>query len=1687
MKFFPTILDSLNNHAVETPDKVVYTWVDINCKEQGTMTFKQLEDQSNAVAARLLKLGCKKGDRVMVAYPFGLEFLAGMFGAMKTGVIPCSIYPPNPNQLKTDMPKFRGFVEDAGAKYALSSAAFATAMTAASVLFKTGVTWIGTDKLTIKKHKPNKPKDFETYKGEPEDVCFIQYTSGSTGRPKGVMISHRNLAENCMALVKMTDVTPSSVAALWVPQYHDMGLVAGFMSCLYDGFHLVLASPLEFVSRPLLWTDMIEHYQATHTCAPNFAYALLLKRLEQANRTSNWSCVKRAMFGGEPAQSHVVEAAAKTLSIKPEHVYNIYGLAESVVFLTGGSAYPDSEGLVCCGAVDSPTIKLRIVEDGKELENRQVGCIWAQSPRVAAGYYGKSELTTSTFANVLPGYDGTWLDTGDLGKIVDGQLYVTGRVKDVIIINGKNYYPTDVELSIDGLFGDAIRPGRTTAFQHGEDSVGITVESRKDFDKSANGDLAVQIANHVSQVHGLLVSDVLVLKLGVTPKTTSGKLKRNEVRLKTVGGDWKASEVLLRSQQQNMPSPNGSCFKKSSFLEHGFSTSGVTSSEFYLSEETRHEIRIRSAALPFGCVELPDIDFGQTNTLPSKAVEAVHAVECNPSKLDEYFSELHLDEIPGICEAWSKAVKTTEAMTTMCCQILKHLEDKQPTICQLAHTLSENSDWILIEDRTGFLFQLVHQVFVLQWVTTFMMNLPECMQQKLQNDAEWESTSQSILTVPVELQDVLGLPEKDPMHGTWPFFTWIKNRSVRTFLKLIQKALESPGEPAINTQVERFNNVLNINLLEAVWLEQRNGLYLVSQAIGRKIMSPNYYTKSILSKRALQVFGKFNLSWAQKIGNTHPPPKGEKGMKLNEEDWLSLFDQWGREKPKIQAINQSSGIKASLGSAAATTDDFSIRYANTITSVFGSSVDGSKTWAEHGLTSLRSAELRNKVEEELHVVLLANFVLIHDTPDLLEVFLIQTAGQRFPKSSAIDHDIYQWNLPRSRCTKLQLGLMQSFALVVLVVLVLVSAVPSFLFGAWAIEYGKPSNEEGNPSLGLSLCLLPLAFPLFLVTFSVLVVMCKLAIVGKYHPHKFELLTWDYLRWWFIDRLLHMWEVLVGKFVIATKFIWFFYWLLGAELAWSTTIDSFMREFDLIKIGQHSSLKHPLHCRRFHPAGCDAKSPSMSLQPIIIGKNCNISGMVSPGAMIGDGCKVEKLSFVEENVMVPDGVIARGIPAYNSGTYQQPKTVWWEECILGVFKMFLTLVEAYQFFILSFLVHGFLNEILPSWHYNALLHWFLLFPMASLLAMATSIILKWVLIGKRDPSEQYNRSVWHSVANWACYFHFKLASWPLFPFLGDSRLWNVIIFLHGLDVDMTSTLNINPYTIFVPSKVDFVKVQGSFVGTFSIDLESHVQGSQIIEIIGSSIGYNAHLTAGIKVVRSAIPPRSQLSDSVYDLNHAKGKDFVKKSVLIMVAQETAQVILNVLIFLSLVPAFELGLAVVTSPSMVVAGLGVVVAIFLQFFLWVLLSKSVYSVTFLDVTKPLLDFTFGVYLNHAWIFSSLNWLVILLFGTPMFGYYAQFMGAEVDGDLWYFGSSLYEYGCLHFKGTVIVDSAHVTGHYVDGNGLTIDDTFVTGLLHPGCYAPAGSLVSGVENGPWKVFQRIVDIDHADFTVESIDAAV
>lgn len=541
-KMKENLLHLLVSHANNYPNHQVFTWVDDAGKESTSLNYVNLWKKSTAVMNLLKKKKTKAGERVVVAYPFGLEFLSGIFGAMLADCVPCSVYPPNPTKLATDMPRFQETVNDAGATLALTTTQFARKMKAASLMYKSGVSWLSTDRLTIAS-KVTIPTEYLV--DDSEKPALIQYTSGSTNKPKGVILSHRCLYNNGKAITEAGNFSVETCSVCWAPQYHDLGLLVGFMTSLYSASRLYTFSPLVFIKNPLLWDRLVRRYQAHATIAPNFGYALLIKELHKANRKSDWSFIQRASLAAEPTTEVVVNGIHNELSVPLESIWNVYGMAECGVFITGGPTF-SKDGVMSCGPVENSVSKIRIVnKDDEQLPEGEEGVIWVQSKLTASGYLNQSELTSKTFYNRVKEETGNWLNTGDLGKIIGSELFVCGREKEVIIIAGVNHYPTDIEAVVDGEFGHMLRQGRTAAFQFTFQSIGVVFEMQNE--KVAAEELEsllLAVKQLIQQRAALEVGYLALLKRGSVPKTMSGKLKRTMIKKKSVAGDWRHDELL---------------------------------------------------------------------------------------------------------------------------------------------------------------------------------------------------------------------------------------------------------------------------------------------------------------------------------------------------------------------------------------------------------------------------------------------------------------------------------------------------------------------------------------------------------------------------------------------------------------------------------------------------------------------------------------------------------------------------------------------------------------------------------------------------------------------------------------------------------------------------------------------------------------------------------------------------------------------------------------------------------------------------------------------------------------------------------------------------------------------------------------------------------------------------------------
>ncbi len=562
-----TLVDLLRQRAENQPDQVGYTFLIDGENEKETLTYRELDQKARATAAYLQKY-CAPGERVLLLYPPGLDYIVAFFGCLYAGVVAVPAYPPRPNR---SLLRLRAIIADAQAH---------TALTTTSILSNLerqfsqapeleNLAWITSEKLFNFPASAWQIPDINS-----QTLTFLQYTSGSTGNPKGVMISHENLLHNLHAIYQYFGHTAESRGVIWLPPYHDMGLIGGALQPLYGGFPVVLMSPLMFLQSPVRWLEAISRYRATTSGAPNFAYDFCLRKIipeQMVNLDlSSWQV---AFNGAEPINYQTLEQFAQKFAgcgFNPNAFSPCYGMAESTLMISSqdrrmpvvtkmveGSALAQNQVIPATSAQTSvkklvsvghfiPDETLVIVnpETRRECQEGIVGEIWVSSPSVACGYWNQPEATEEAFAaylfNQVDGEKTPFLRTGDLGFVSEGHLFVTGRLKEMIIINGLNYYPQDIEWTIEQNHSQ-LRPHCCAAFsveKSGKEQLVVVMEvERKSWlslRKTANSPgeneegrkLLTSIRRTVIKNFDLDVYEICLLKPGSLPKTSSGKIKR---------------------------------------------------------------------------------------------------------------------------------------------------------------------------------------------------------------------------------------------------------------------------------------------------------------------------------------------------------------------------------------------------------------------------------------------------------------------------------------------------------------------------------------------------------------------------------------------------------------------------------------------------------------------------------------------------------------------------------------------------------------------------------------------------------------------------------------------------------------------------------------------------------------------------------------------------------------------------------------------------------------------------------------------------------------------------------------------------------------------------------------------------------------------------------------------------------
>jgi acyl-CoA synthetase (AMP-forming)/AMP-acid ligase II/3-oxoacyl-(acyl-carrier-protein) synthase/malonyl CoA-acyl carrier protein transacylase/acyl carrier protein len=567
---FDSLVQLLQERARSHPSRWAYTFLRNGEAEAGSLTFGELDARARAIAARLQQQALP-GARALLLYPSGLDFIAAYFGCLYAGVIAVPAYPPKSGRLERILPRLRAIAADAGVSVVLT---IETGITASSDIQRAApefpqVNWIATDQIA-----DSLAENWVEPSIDGDTIAFLQYTSGSTADPKGVVVSHLNLLSNLEATDRLFEHDADSVMVTWLPLFHDLGLIYGLLQPLYNNIPCYLMSPEAFLQRPMRWLEAISRYRGTHTAAPNFAYEICVRKSTAQQRAAlDLGCWKVALNAAEPVRRTTMERFRDAFAPGgfPWRAFSPgYGLAESTLKVTGtrwdqppvflnarrealeqhrvvvgaDADEADVVSLAGCGqtGVDA-SVAIVHPESRARCSDDEVGEIWVSSANVAMGYWNRSDATEETFRAYIANSDeGPFLRTGDLGFLRDGNIFITGRLKDVVIIDGRNHYPQDIE-QIAEEFHPAFRPSCSAAFavdDGGREQLVIVLEI--DLRKAgAQGEqafaaLAASLAARVWHEYDVPVSAIAMLKPGAVPKTSSGKIQRRACRAAWLDG-----------------------------------------------------------------------------------------------------------------------------------------------------------------------------------------------------------------------------------------------------------------------------------------------------------------------------------------------------------------------------------------------------------------------------------------------------------------------------------------------------------------------------------------------------------------------------------------------------------------------------------------------------------------------------------------------------------------------------------------------------------------------------------------------------------------------------------------------------------------------------------------------------------------------------------------------------------------------------------------------------------------------------------------------------------------------------------------------------------------------------------------------------------------------------------------------
>jgi thioester reductase-like protein len=603
-----SILDQLDRLGNEHPHKLLYSYLDLNGNQIEGYTYSEFLERTKAIASHLLRNGqFVAEDRLLLAYPPGLEMICAFFGCVRAGLIPVPVYPPGSRGFQSALYKMVHIAKDCQAAGVLTSKDYhgslktnlarnGVSTSGVDVDYISGLPWIVTEDFHHSVSKEPFP--------EPSKVLFLQYTSGSTMEPKGVIVSHENISETCPLVIDHV----SPIVVSWLPQYHDMGLIGCYLYPALRGGTTYGFASMDFIQRPSLWFEAIHTYRATATAAPNFAYDYCLRAGRLSKETMegfDLSSLRVLMCAAEPVKPDTYTRfleAFQPYGLKSESFYAAYGLAENTLAVSLGgrsiisvnkhalalgqvrkttevSEIGAATQVVSCG-IPLPGLDVKIVDPDQHnvLADGLVGEIWLAGSGKCQGYWNNPELTLKQFRARLVDdtpYDDGFLRTGDMGFFHDGELFVCGRLKDMIILRGQNYYPQDIENVVEKASG-LIRHNCVAAFQINEDSepaLAIVAEVKNPKQLPEARKIAAAVRSFLN-VETALISFIAPRAI---PRTSSGKIMRHKAKMMWLDGQFNVLSEFSREKDAGACAPDAEIQSSFDVLKSRYNLTGMES------------------------------------------------------------------------------------------------------------------------------------------------------------------------------------------------------------------------------------------------------------------------------------------------------------------------------------------------------------------------------------------------------------------------------------------------------------------------------------------------------------------------------------------------------------------------------------------------------------------------------------------------------------------------------------------------------------------------------------------------------------------------------------------------------------------------------------------------------------------------------------------------------------------------------------------------------------------------------------------------------------------------------------------------------------------------------------------------------------------------------------------------------